>query len=143
MRNYVLSFAAVTLICIVLIFLLLKHRPEPGWGDSQSLYSLPPAEIERLTHEAARGSCESSIRLAKYYLYGALDLDVATKWLRVAAKCSDIAPKEYLVQILMRNRGDPAAAEEVRQLIGEIRKTDQTKARELEDQLNKIPGPQR
>lgn len=141
MRNYVLSFVVVAFICVGLVLFFRDHRPDSGWKDSQSQYSLSPDAIERLRREAVRGDCESSIRLAKYYLYGGLDLDVATKWLRVATKCPGVAPKEYLARILMRNSGDPAAAVEVRRLIGEIRKTDQAKAKELEDQFNELFRP--
>ncbi|MFZ6735850.1 hypothetical protein ACO0LG_28275 [Undibacterium sp. Ji42W] len=130
-----LGFIA-TLFCFATWFAVDFYRSDSKPAASHFPYSVSTDEKADLERKAVLGDCDASTRLAQYYLYGALDLDAATKYLRVAAKCSDIAPKEYLVNILMRNLDNPAATAEIKLLIDDIRKIDPEKATKLEDQLN-------
>ena len=108
-------------------------RTHPKVDDSR--YVLAPGEKERLQAKATGGDCAAATQLAKYYLYGALDLDTATQRLRVAAKCPDIAPKESLIRILIHDEDNPAVAREISHLIQEIRDIDPTRASTLEFEL--------
>lgn len=137
MKKYLLVFSILAVACVLIAY-FAKHRAA---RESEGFpYVLSAGEIEALKAKSANGDCESSTRLAMYYLYGALDLDAATKWLRLAAKCPDVTPKEYLAEILVRNKDDPAAATEVSQLVAEIRAIDPERAAKLEDRLKEIAG---
>ena len=130
----VVVFASVV---SVLCFHFYQQRatPEPEGFP----YFLSTNEIESLKRKSEHGDCVASFRLAKYYLYGALELDTGTKWLRVAAKsCTDPTIKEYLAYILIHNKADPATTAEINQLVAEIRKIDPAKATKLEDRLKEM-----
>jgi hypothetical protein len=143
MRKYILPFCLVALVSVasVLGVYFFQHRSRP---DSEGFsYVLSSGEIERLTGKAARGDCVASMRLAKYYLYGALELDTGMKWLRIAARCPDAGSKAYLAKMLMMyKKDDSAAVVEIGRLIEEIRQIDPARATELEEQRKKMARSQ-
>lgn len=136
MNKHVWVVFIVTAIIVASSFAIYFCQYRPKHEFRGFPYSLTKSDVEYLKEKSIRGDCEASTRLAMYYLYGALELDTATKFLRIAAKCPDNAPKEYLVHILMHNKDDSETTAEIHQLIDEIRKTDPAKATELEGQLN-------
>lgn len=135
MIKYLSWSAMVILMCLATWFSVDFYRSNPKPAANHFPYSISTDEKTDLERKAVLGDCDASTRLAQYYLYGALDLDAATKYLRIAAKCSDIAPKEYLVNILMHNLDNPAAIAEIKLLVDDIRKIDSEKAAKLEGQL--------
>jgi hypothetical protein len=111
----------ITILCVValvsvtfVVYLRFYQRSSVPNVDGFP-YFLSPDEMAGLQVKAQRGDCDAAFRLAKYYLYGALQLDTRTKWLRLAAKCPNAEVKGYLAKILMHNGDDPAAAAEISQ----------------------------
>jgi hypothetical protein len=104
-------------------------------------YSLPSRQLESFRGSAERGDCEAARQLAMYYLNGALELDTAIKWLRVAARCPNASTKQYLVETLIggnpRSDENVALTSEINGLIAEIRETDPGRAKELQEQVRK------
>jgi len=135
MIKYLSWSAIVILMCLATWFAVDFYRSNPKPAANHFPYSISTNEKADLEQKAALGDCNASTRLAQYYLYGALDLDAATKYLRIAAKCPDVAPKEYLVNILMHSVDNPAVSAEIKLLVDDIRKTDPEKATKLDDQL--------
>ncbi|MBI3729056.1 MAG: hypothetical protein HY254_12095 [Burkholderiales bacterium] len=131
-----LSWSSIAiLVCLVTWFSVNFYVSDSKPAASHFPYSISTNEKAGLEQKAALGDCDASTRLAQYYLYGALDVDAAVKQLRIAVRCSDVAPKEYLVNILMHNQDKPAVSAEIKILVDGIRKIDPEKATKLEDQL--------
>jgi hypothetical protein len=134
MRRCVVLLCLVALVSVVSVFYVHFYQHSRSEAGPQGFpYVLAPDEIKSLRGKAEHGDCEASFRLAKYFLYGALDLEAGTHWLRLAAKCPDATTKEYLVEILKRSQ-DPAASQEVDQLLVDIRKVDPAWVAKFNDQ---------
>ena len=122
----VIVLSTITLVLYVWVF----YRQRPSTKPDSFPYSLPSEEIATLKQKGSSGDCEASYRLAKYYFYGALDIDTGTEWLRIAAKsCTDPAVKEYLLYNLLQDK-NPNAEKigEIKQLMSELKEIDPTRA---------------
>src|SRR5437762_1327126 len=104
------------LICVCFFYARSAVKPPRALT-----YDLSPHEIERLKGQAARGDCEASRSLARYYFDVALSLKSGTDWQRVAtANCPGEESKVDLVRLLIHYKTDSAADKEIADLIEKI-----------------------
>lgn len=95
------------------------------------VYAIQPSEIPILIEKAAAGDCHSAGRLGAHYLNYQLDPEEALKWYRVAARCQEVYPKDMVIILLYRVRGNPAIDAEIDRLILEVQAIDPTRAEEI------------
>ena len=132
-----IAMACVLVLAALLVYLLYqKHIRQERYSNGIS-YNLTSDDVERLKSKSENGDCNAAYRLALYYMYGSLQPDDGLKWLRVAAKCPDANPKEYLIFLLSINKDDPQVAKEMSRLVEEIRDIDPARATEVENRLGK------
>jgi len=82
---------------------------------------LSDQELPVLEGIASDGNCDAALRVARHYSFVVNDFDKAINWLRLAAKCPAPEPKAELVYLLLRGKGRPGVAQEVEELIVQIR----------------------
>lgn len=82
---------------------------------------LSDQELPVLEGIASDGNCDAALRVARHYSFVVNDFDKAITWLRLAAKCPAPEPKAELVYLLLRGKGRPGVAQEVEELIVQIR----------------------
>jgi hypothetical protein len=95
-------------------------------------YAIRKEEIDQLQLQARNGDCQAAQRLGAYYMNYKLDYNNAVKWFRMAARCPNVAPKEYLIVLLRQVENHPEIDAELDRLILEIRALDPARAAELE-----------
>ena len=126
----------IVILCVAVAVALglFYFRSQPTAAYDPIPYSLSPEEHSNLKIKAKRGDCDSSFRLAKYYLYGALLPDAALRWLRVAAKsCNDPVVHEYLLYYLIQDKQlDAIKINEVNLLMNKLRNEDPKRAAQWE-----------
>lgn len=91
------------------------YRDSPA-GD----YRIVEPDYSRLVQVAQAGDCDAAYRLGLHHINFSLNTEEAIRWLRLAAKCPNVAAKEELLSILAHMGTDA----EVDRLVLEIEALD-------------------
>lgn len=144
-KKYLISLGILVLLgCILGYWMLAEEKNEPvASSPTKNLpldnpvaeYVIPANEIEGLQRKASNGDCRASYRLARYHENVTLHLWDSIKWLRLAAKCPDVRPKEELIMLLLPMRDRPDVAAEIDRLLSEMKGIDSERAEVIKKEM--------
>jgi hypothetical protein len=135
----------ISLICVYLAFhskyqlfsqSAKRIQPTDEVSNPASDYAIPVRDLERLQAEAKNGNCQAAQRLGAFHMNYTLQYNNAVKWFRIAAKCPEVSPKEYLIILLIHVKNHPEVDAEVDRLISEIQAIEPARAAKLRTDVN-------
>lgn len=129
------KFLTIFFVVIVvgLVTLNMVRMEKRTSVSSASFYEIPKLELENTIDLAQRGDCQAAERLAGYHMNVSLNFDSALNWARVAARCSEVRPKQTLLVLLLQMDQTPAVTQEVDTLIDQIASIDNEAANRVHE----------
>jgi len=140
MWKRLLVLCSVLLLFAALVLYLRPSLRETGQRVDTTSLLVSPNDMAHVRAKAEEGDCDAALLLSRHYMNEELQLEAGTRWLRIAARCSNADVKASLARILMHNEDDPTTVTELNHLISEVRAIDPERAEQLESERKGMQG---
>ena len=143
-KKYLIAFGIVILLgCAIGYVMSAREKNEPAVplidmspSNPVAEYVIPADEMEGFQTKASNGDCKAAYRLALYHENVTAQVWDAIKWLRLAAKCPDVRPKEELIMLLVPIRDQPGVAAEIDKVFSELKAIDPERAAVIKREMD-------